>query len=70
MSKRKFLVDIEAPNLSGANTGDVAPLSGTTVQRLLATTTPVGVSFWDTDLKIPCYLEGIIWYNSAGGVVE
>jgi len=44
-------------------------LSGTTAQRIAATSTPVGVSYWDTDLKIPCYLESAIWYNAAGGVV-
>ena len=47
----------------------VAALSGTSIQRVAATSTPVGVSFWDTDLKIPCYLESTIWYNAAGGVV-
>jgi len=46
-----------------------AALSGTSIQRVAATSTPVGVSFWDTDLKIPCYLESTIWYNAAGGLV-
>jgi predicted TIM-barrel enzyme len=44
--------------------------SGTSNERIAATSTPVGVSFWDTDLKIPCYLESTIWYNAAGGIVE
>lgn len=47
-----------------------AGLSGTSSERELATSTPVGVSFWDTDLKIPCYLESGVWYNTAGGVVS
>jgi hypothetical protein len=46
-----------------------AALSGTSIQRVAATSTPVGVSFWDTDLKIPCYLESTIWYNAAGGII-
>ena len=44
-------------------------LSGTSAQRIAATSTPIGVSFWDTDLKLPCYLESTIWYNAAGGVI-
>tara|TARA_R110000803_G_scaffold84892_2_gene151140 strand:- start:14 stop:325 length:312 start_codon:yes stop_codon:yes gene_type:complete len=44
-------------------------LSGTSIQRVAATATPVGISFWDTDLKIPCYLESAIWYNAAGGII-
>jgi hypothetical protein len=45
-------------------------LSGTSVERVAATATPQGVSFWDTDLEIPCYLEGSVWYNAAGGIIS
>ena len=45
-------------------------LSGTSVERVAAAATPQGVSFWDTDLEIPCYLEGTVWYNAAGGIIS
>ena len=50
--------------------GYTPALSGTTAQRITATATPQGASFWDTDLEIPCYLESTIWYNAAGGVIS
>ena len=56
-------------NASWAAASGGSALSGTTAQRVAATSTPVGASFWDTDLKIPCYLESTIWYNAAGGVI-
>jgi len=45
-------------------------LSGTSVERVAAAATPQGVSFWDTDLEIPCYLEATVWYNAAGGIIS
>jgi len=64
-------ISITGPNVtSGADPGHThTPLVGTSAERLLATTTPMGTSFWDTDLKIPCYLEGTTWYNAAGGII-
>jgi hypothetical protein len=44
-------------------------LYGTTAQRVLATSTPIGESFWDTTLKMPCWLEIGVWYNAAGGEI-
>ena len=57
-------------NASWAAASGGSALSGTTAQRVAATSTPVGISFWDTDLKIPCYLEATVWYNAAGGIIS
>ena len=47
-----------------------SPTVGQVYTYVDATSTPVGISFWDTDLKIPCYLEATVWYNAAGGIIS